>query len=101
MKVELFGKTLAECKDYHMTAVKENINGNKYVTLNSEPGNRETAINIYISQRLSDKYDVDEHLPLGAVIQKMTDEETGEEWPLLTSASTYVSIADLLEAANG
>ena len=50
-----------------MTAVKENINGNKYVTLNSEPGNRETAMNIYISQRLSDKYDVDEHLPLQAV----------------------------------
>ena len=83
-----------------MTAVKENINGNKYVTLNSEPGNRETAMNIYISQRLSDKYDVDEHLPLQAVIAKMTDEETGEEWPLLTSPSSYVSIADLL-AANG
>ena len=100
MKNELFGKTLAECKGYQFTAVKQNTNEkgehNKFITLNSQPGNRETAVNIYLSKNLSRQIELGQYVPPTALIREMVDEETGETWPLLTSNSSYVSLDELL-----
>lgn len=104
MSKAIFGKTLAECKNYQLTTVKENTNKNgehnKFITLNTEPGNRETAINVYLSKTLSKLLEVGHQWTKDDVkkftVTEMVDEETGESWPLLTSGSTYRSIADIL-----
>jgi hypothetical protein len=96
MNKELFGKTLAECQGYHFSAVKENSNSNKYMTLNSQPGNRDTAINIYLSNNLASKVEVGQYVDPKCTIREMVDEETGETWPLLTSNSSYVSLEQLM-----
>jgi hypothetical protein len=100
MNKELFGKTLAECQGYHFTAVKQNTNKdgehNKYITLNSQPGNKDTAINIYLSKNLSDKVELGEYTNPQCIIREMVDEETGNVWPLLTSNSSYVTLEQLL-----
>ena len=96
MNKELFGKTLAECQGYHFSAVKENSNSNKYMTLNSQPGNRDTAINIYLSNNLASKVEVGQYVDPKCTIREMVDEETGNVWPLLTSNSSYVSLEQLM-----
>jgi hypothetical protein len=96
MENTVFGKTLAECKNYQFSAVKENVNGNKYMTINSQPGKQETAINIYLSNNLASKVETGSYCPPNSLIREMVDEDTGESWPLLTSNSTYVSLDDLL-----
>ena len=96
MNRELFGKTLAECQGYHFSAVKANVNENKYMTLNSQPGNRDTAINIYLSNNLASKVEVGQYVDPKCTIREMVDEETGETWPLLTSNSSYVTLEQLL-----
>lgn len=100
MSKDLFGKTLAECQGYHFTAVKANTNGSKFITLNTEKGNRETAVNIYLSNNLANKIAVGEYVHPQSLIREMVteDEETGEisHWPLLTSNSTYVTLDELL-----
>jgi hypothetical protein len=104
MSKDLFGKTLAECQGYHFSAVKQNTNKNgehnKYITLNSQPGNRETAVNIYLSKNLASKVNLGEYVNPQSLIREMVneDEETGEvtSWPLLTSNSTYVTLDELL-----
>jgi len=96
MENTVFGKTLAECKNYQFSAVKENVNGNKYITLNSQPGKQETAINIYLSNNLASKVETGSYCHPTSVIREMVDEETGESWPLLTASSTYVTLDELL-----
>lgn len=96
MNNELFGKTLAECKDYQFSAVKANVNGNKFITLNTEPGNRDTAVNIYLSNNLSSSIDVGQYCPPTCTIREMVDEETGDTWPLLTSNSSYITYDQLM-----
>jgi hypothetical protein len=96
MNKELFGKTLAECQGYHFSAVKENSNSNKYMTLNSQPGNKDTAINIYLSNNLASKVEVGQYVNPQCTIREMVDEETGNVWPLLTSNSSYVSLEQLM-----
>lgn len=97
MSSELIGKSLAECKNYHFSPVKANINGKKYITLNTEKGNRETAVNIYLSRKLSRLYDVDQLVnPHKATIGSYVDEETGETVPWLQSTSSYVSYDELM-----
>lgn len=96
MNKELFGKTLAECQGYHFSAVKANVNENKYMTINSQPGNRDTAINIYLSNNLASKVEVGQYVDPKCTIREMVDEETGETWPLLTSNSSYVALDQLL-----
>ena len=100
MNNELFGKTLAECKDYHFSAVKQNTNKNgehnKFITLNTQPGNRDTAVNIYLSKNLASKIELGEYCPPTCAIREMVNEETGESWPLLTTNSSYVTLDELL-----
>ena len=100
MSNTIYGKTLAECKNYQLTTVKENVNNKKFITLNTEPGNRETAINVYLSNTLSNLLDTGHQWTKDDIntftIREMVDEETGESWPLLTSGTTYRSIADIL-----
>ena len=96
MSKDLFGKTLAECQGYHFSAVKANINGNKFITLNTEKGNRETAVNIYLSNNLASKFEIGEYVHPQSLIREMVDEETGVTWPLLTSNSSYVTLDELL-----
>ena len=97
MSNKLFGKTLAECKNYLVTSVKENVNNKKYITINTEPGKQESAVNIYMSKRLSRKYMEGEYVnPMTVQIDKYVDEETGEEIPWLVSKSSYKSMDDIL-----
>lgn len=97
MSNKLFGKTLAECKNYLVTSVKENVNNKKYITINTEPGKQDSAVNIYMSKRLSRKYMEGEYVnPNTVQIDKYVDEETGEEIPWLVSKSSYKSMDDIL-----
>lgn len=101
MSNQLFGKTLAECKNYLVTSVKENVNGKKYITINTDPGKQDTAVNIYMSKRLSRKYMEGEYVnPMAVQIDKYVevDDETGEETeiPWLVSKSSYKSMDDIL-----
>ena len=97
MNNNLFGKTLAECKNYHLSAVKENVNGKKYITINTERGNKDTAINIYMSKRLARTYEEGDYInPKRAEISKYVHEETGEEIPWLVSASSYKTMEEVL-----
>jgi len=100
MNKELFGKTLAECQGYQFSAVKANVNDNKYMTINSQPGNRDTAINIYLSNNLASKVDVGQYVDVKCTIREMVDEETGESWPLLTSNSSYVTLEQLMAMSS-
>ena len=104
MNKELFGKTLAECQGYQFSAVKQNTNKdgehNKYMTINSQPGNRDTAINIYLSKNLASKVELGQYCSPSCVIRGMVDEETGESWPLLTSGSTYVTLEQLMAMSS-
>jgi len=97
MDNNLFGKRLAECKGFHLSAVKENVNGKKFITLNPERGNRETAINIYISKRLSRMYAEGEDVnPFKTEISSYVDEESGEQRPWLVMASTMKTIEEVM-----
>ena len=100
MNKELFGKTLAECQGYQFSAVKANVNDNKYMTINSQPGNRDTAINIYLSNTLASKVDVGQYVDVKCTIREMVDEETGNTWPLLTSNSSYVTLEQLMAMSS-
>lgn len=100
MNKELFGKTLAECQGYQFSAVKANVNDNKYMTINSQPGNRDTAINIYLSNNLASKVDVGQYVDVKCTIREMVDEETGNTWPLLTSNSSYVTLEQLMAMSS-
>ena len=97
MSNQLFGKTLAECKNYLVTSVKENSNRKKYITVNTEPGNQESAVNIYMSKRLSRKYMEGEYVnPHNVQIDKYVSQKTGEEIPWLVNKSSYKSMDDIL-----
>lgn len=100
MNKELFGKTLAECQGYQFSAVKANVNDNKYMTINSQPGNRDTAINIYLSNNLASKVEVGQYVDVKCTIREMVDEETGNTWPLLTSNSSYVTLEQLMAMSS-
>lgn len=100
MNKELFGKTLAECQGYQFSAVKANVNENKYMTINSQPGNRDTAINIYLSNNLASKVEVGQYVDVKCTIREMVDEETGQSWPLLTSNSSYVTLEQLMAMSS-
>jgi len=100
MNKELFGKTLAECQGYQFSAVKANVNDNKYMTINSQPGNRDTAINIYLSNNLASKVEVGQYVDVKCTIREMVDEETGQSWPLLTSNSSYVTLEQLMAMSS-
>lgn len=100
MNKELFGKTLAECQGYQFSAVKANSNENKYMTINTEPGNRDTAINIYLSNNLASKVEVGQYVDVKCTIREMVDEETGQSWPLLTSNSSYVTLEQLMAMSS-
>jgi hypothetical protein len=104
MNKDLFGKTLAECQGYQFTAVKANENGKKYMTINNQPGTRDTAINLYLSNNLASKMNVGQYVDPTCTIREMDgiDEETGEKytWPLLTSSSTYVTLEQLMAMSS-
>ena len=100
MNKELFGKTLAECQGYQFSAVKANVNDNKYMTINSQPGNRDTAINLYLSNNLASKVEVGQYVDVKCTIREMVDEETGNTWPLLTSNSSYVTLEQLMAMSS-
>jgi len=100
MNTTLDGKTLAECQDFHFKPVRTSRGENqyKYIVLNTVDGNRDTAIVVWLSKSLSEKYnDLEFANPWESVLRLQIDEETGEATHyLLTSKSLYVSHAELL-----
>lgn len=100
MNTSLDGKTLAECQGYHIKPVRTANSENKYkfVVLNNEMGNKDTAIVVWLSRTLAEKYN-DGAIPSlhESVLRLQSDEETGEATHyLLTSKSNYLSIDALL-----
>jgi hypothetical protein len=91
---------LAECQGFHIKPVRTSNGDNqyKYIVLNNEMGNKDTAIVAWLSKSLSEKYNDFEHVRLAdCVLRLQHDEETAEATHyLLTSKSLYVSIEDLL-----
>jgi acyl-[acyl carrier protein]--UDP-N-acetylglucosamine O-acyltransferase len=81
MNKELFGKTLAECQGYQFSAVKANVNDNKY-------------------NNLASKVEVGQYVDVKCTIREMVDEETGNTWPLLTSNSSYVTLEQLMAMSS-
>lgn len=91
---------MAECQDFHIKPVRTSNGENQYkfIVINSELGNRDTAIVVWLSKSLSEKYNDGEFPSLTeSILRLRTDEDSGEPTHyLLTSRTLYVSIADLL-----
>lgn len=100
MNTELNGKTLAECKGFHIKPVRTSNSENKYkfIVINSELGNKDTAVVAWLSKSLSEKYNDGEFPHLAeCVLRLQVDPETDEATHyLLTSKTLYVAIEDLL-----
>jgi hypothetical protein len=100
MNTSLDGKTLAECQGFHIKPVRTSNGENQYkfIVINSELGNRDTAIVAWLSKSLSEKYNDGQFPHLAeSVLRLQVDEETGEATHyLLTSRTLYVSIDSLL-----
>jgi hypothetical protein len=100
MDTTLNGKSLAECQDFHIKPVRTSNGENEYkfIVINSELGNRDTAIVVWLSKSLSERYNDGEFPDLAeSILRLRVDEETGEPTHyLLTSKTLYVSIASLL-----
>lgn len=103
MDTTLDGKTLAECQGYHIKPVRtaNSTNAYKYIVVNPEKNNRDTAILAWLSKSLSEKYNDFEYAGRDCVLRLQRDEDTGEPTHyLLTSASLYKSIDELLASGE-
>jgi hypothetical protein len=102
MNTSLDGKTLAECQGFHIKPVRTSNGENQYkfIVINSELGNRDTAIVAWLSKSLTEKYNDGQFPDLAeSVLRLQVDKETGEATHyLLTSRTLYVSIDSLLAA---
>jgi hypothetical protein len=100
MNTSLDGKTLAECQGFHIKPVRTSNGENqyKYIVINSELGNRDTALVAWLSKSLSEKYNDGQFPDLKeSVLSLQVDKETGEATHyLLRTRTLYVSIDSLL-----
>ena len=103
MDTSLDGKRLAECQGFFIKPVRTSNGENqyKYIVINPQNGNKDTAIVAWLSKSLSAKYNDFEKAGPDCVLRLQKDEDTDEPTHyLLTSPSLYVSIDELLASGT-